>query len=79
MAHFTNDLNSVGMVVGPGILFSFSMSLTIIMSLSLMVAISPTLTLVTILPYPIISVMTFFFGRKIYARSRQVQDLDSES
>ncbi|MCP4197321.1 MAG: ABC transporter ATP-binding protein [Proteobacteria bacterium] len=75
MAHFINDLNSVGMVAGPGIIYSVSMTVTILTSIALMVAISPQLTLMVIAPYPVISVITFVFGRKIYAHSRKVQDL----
>ncbi len=75
MAHFINDLNSVGMVAGPGILYSVSMTITILTSVALMTAISPLLTLMVIAPYPAISIVTFLFGRRIYSRSRKVQDL----
>ncbi len=50
MARFTNDLNSVGMVAGPGIMYAFSMTVTILLSLALMIAISPFLTLIAIAP-----------------------------
>lgn len=75
MAHFINDLNSVGMVAGPGIIYSVSMTVTILTSLALMVAISPMLTLMVIAPYPAISIITFIFGRRIYSHSRKVQDI----
>lgn len=75
MAHFTNDLNAVRDVMGPGIMYSTSMGLAIITSVSLMIAISPMLTLLSFLPYPFISFVTFHFARKMYRYSRRVQDL----
>ncbi len=78
MAHFTNDLSALRMVAGPGIMYAFTMTLTLAFSIALMVAIDPWLTLVAFAPYPLISVVTFFFGREMHARSRRVQDLFGE-
>lgn len=75
MAHFTNDLNALRDVSGPGIMYTASMTVGLVSSLALMIALSPTLTLVAFAPYPIVSVVTFFFGRSMYQRSRRVQDL----
>jgi ATP-binding cassette, subfamily B, multidrug efflux pump len=75
MAHFTNDLTAIRMVAGPGIMYGATMTLTLVMSIALMVAIDPVLTLLAFVPYPLISVVTFFFGRAMHARSRRVQDL----
>jgi ATP-binding cassette subfamily B protein len=75
MARFTNDLNAVRDVSGPGVMYTASMTVGLVSSIALMIALSPTLTLVAFAPYPIVSVITFFFGRSMYQRSRRVQDL----
>ncbi len=75
MAHFTNDLNAVRMVAGPGIMNALSTGTMLIMSLGAMAALSPRLTLLAFTPYPLISVLTFFFGRALHRRLRRVQDL----
>ena len=74
LAHFTNDLNALRDVAGPGIMYIASMSMALIVSLSLMIALDPFLTLVAFSPYPFISVITIFFGRAMHRRSRVVQD-----
>jgi ATP-binding cassette subfamily B multidrug efflux pump len=75
MAHFTNDLVAIRMVAGPGIMYAATMSLTLVLSIALMVAIDPLLTVLAFAPYPLISVVTFLFGREMHPRSRRVQDL----
>jgi len=75
MARFTNDLNAVRDVAGPGLMYAFSMTMILVLSIALMIALNPFLTLVAFAPYPLISVITFFFGRAMYRRSRRVQDL----
>jgi ATP-binding cassette subfamily B protein len=75
MANFTNDLNALRDVAGPGLMYAASMTIALVSSIALMIAISPTLTLVAFAPYPLVSVVTFFFGRAMYRRSRRVQDL----
>ncbi len=75
MAHFTNDLAAIRMVAGPGIMYAATMVLTLVLSIALMVAIDPLLTLLAFAPYPLISVVTFYFGRGMHLRSRRVQDL----
>ncbi len=74
MAHFTNDLAAIRMVAGPGIMYGATMTLTLVLSIALMMAIDPLLTLLAFAPYPLISVVTFFFGREMHPRSRRVQD-----
>jgi ATP-binding cassette subfamily B multidrug efflux pump len=75
MARFTNDLNALRDVAGPGLMYTCSMTITLILSIALMLAIDPFLTLVAFAPYPLISIVTFFFGRAMYQRSRRVQDV----
>lgn len=75
MARFTNDLNALRDVVGPGLMYACSMTLTLTLSIALMIAIDPRLTLVAFAPYPLISLVTFLFSRALYSRSHRVQEL----
>ena len=75
MAHFTNDLSAVRDVAGPGIMYAGTMFLTLTSSVTLMIILNPLLTLLAFAPYPLISLVTFFFGRAMHKRSRAVQDL----
>jgi ATP-binding cassette subfamily B protein len=74
MAHFTNDLNAVRDVAGPGIMYSTQTVVILVSSITIMMIINPFLTLVGFAPYPLISLVTYFYGKKLYARSREVQD-----
>ncbi len=78
MAHFTNDLSALRTVAGQGIDFTSSTLSTLLMSIAAMIVISPLLTLVAFAPYPVISVITFFYSRAMRRRSRRVQDLFGE-
>lgn len=75
MAHFTNDLSAVRDVAGPGIMYAGTMTIMLISSVALMITLNPFLTLVAFAPYPLISLVTFFFSRAIHRRARRVQDL----
>lgn len=74
MARFTNDLGALRDVVGPGLMYAFSMTVTLALSIALMIAIDARLTLIAFAPYPLISLVTFFFSRALHTRSRRVQD-----
>jgi ATP-binding cassette subfamily B protein len=75
LSHFTNDLNALRDVAGPGIMYAGSMSTALVTSLALMIALDPLLTLVAFAPYPFITWVTVRFGREMHKRSRRVQDL----
>lgn len=74
MAHFTNDLNAVRDVCGPGIMYATQMVVALATSLTLMLVLSPKLTLLAFLPFPIISLVTYWFGKNMFTYSRAVQD-----
>jgi len=57
MSRATNDLNSVRMVLGPGIMYSGTTIVTMVLAIALMVRLSPALTLWVLLPVPIVAVV----------------------
>jgi ATP-binding cassette subfamily B protein len=73
MSRATNDLNSVRMVLGPGIMYSATTLVTMILAIVVMVALSPSLTLWVLLPAPVVAVAVWFFGRTIHDLYGKIQ------
>ena len=73
MSRATNDLSAVRMMAGPAVMYSATTSITLVVAVLLMLSISPGLTLVALLPLPIVSVAVKWFGSAIYRRSEAVQ------
>jgi ATP-binding cassette, subfamily B, multidrug efflux pump len=73
MSRATNDLNSVRMVLGPGIMYSATTLVTMIFAIVIMVALSPSLTLWVLLPAPVVAVAVWFFGRTIHDLYEKIQ------
>jgi ATP-binding cassette subfamily B protein len=73
MSRATNDLNSVRMVLGPGIMYSATTIVTMIFAIVIMVALSPSLTLWVLLPAPVVAVAVWFFGRTIHDLYEKIQ------
>src|SRR5438874_8234711 len=73
MSRATNDLNSVRMVLGPGIMYSATTIITMVFAIAVMVALSPSLTLWVLLPAPIVAVAVWFFGRTIHDLYEKIQ------
>jgi len=78
MARATNDLNAVRMVLGPGIMYSINTVITLAAALVLMVILNWKLTLVSLIPLPLISVFMYHYGRIIHKRFEEVQSQFSE-
>ncbi len=73
MSRATNDLAQVRLFVGFGALNLVNSIFAFGGALVLMIALSPTLTLWALLPYPAVVFIARFFGKRIYARSRDAQ------
>src|SRR5437870_4762136 len=65
MSRATNDLNSVRMVLGPGIMYSATTLVTMVLAVVLMFRLSPSLSLWVLIPVPIVVVAVRYFGRTI--------------
>ena len=61
MARATNDLNAVRMMLGPGVMYWCETSLTFALSIAIMVRTDWRLTLLAILPAPVVSARRDFF------------------
>ena len=79
MAHATNDIHAVRMALGPGVVNSVdALFLTSVIVFMMARTINLQLTLVALLPLPIMLAVTFGFGRMIHGRFRRVQEAFSD-
>jgi ATP-binding cassette subfamily B protein len=75
MSRCTNDLNSVRMVLGPGIMYSGNTIVVMIAAVALMLKLSPMLTLLVCVPVPIVAYAVRHFGKVIHERYEKIQAL----
>ena len=73
MSRATNDLNSVRMVLGPGIMYSGTTIVTMVVSISVMIILSKSLTLWVLLPAPVVAVAVWYFGKIIHELYESIQ------
>jgi ATP-binding cassette subfamily B multidrug efflux pump len=78
MARATNDLNAVRMMLGPGVMYWTETSLTFVLAIAVMSSADWRLTLLAILPAPLVSFAVIFFGRKIHDRFERIQEMFSD-
>ena len=79
MAHATNDINSVVMVAGGGVMSAVDASITALVTLGTMVLlISPKLSFIAILPLPFMAYAVNKLGDKNYERFREAQESFSD-
>src|SRR6266851_2009881 len=78
MARATNDLNAVRMMLGPGVMYWTETSLTFVLAIAVMASSDWRLTLLAVLPAPLVSLAVIFFCRKIHDRFERIQALFSD-
>ena len=78
MSRATNDLNAVRMMIGPAVMYSATTALTFVVGMVLMLSIDVRLTLIALLPLPLISVAVKYFGTVIHRRFERIQAQLSE-
>jgi ATP-binding cassette subfamily B multidrug efflux pump len=78
MARATNDLNAVRMMLGPGFMYTAETSCTVIILTSVMLYVDWPLTLMALLPAPLVSLVVRMFGRQIHDRFERIQKTFSD-
>ena len=73
MARMTSDLNAIRSVLGPGIMYTINTATTMILVMVMMVKISYFLTLIALLPIPLLIFLVRYFSKQINKRYAQVQ------
>jgi len=74
MARAVNDLAAVRMLVGPAIMYSLNTLFVFTVALPMMFRISVSLTLLTLLSLPLVSIATRFFSQRIHDRFEKIQE-----
>jgi len=74
MAHATNDISSVRNVLGPGIMYPSDTLMTFSMSLSMMLWLDWRLTLMALIPMPLVSFAVYKLGRMIHKKFQARQE-----
>jgi ATP-binding cassette subfamily B protein len=74
MSRATNDLNAVRMMIGPAVMYSANTILVFIVAIALMLSIDPRLTMMALLPLPLVSVTVWYFGAAIHKRFEAIQE-----
>ena len=73
MSRATNDLNAVRMMIGPAVMYSASTILVFAVAIILMSSIDARLTLIALVPLPLVSVSVKYFGSAIHRRFEVIQ------
>lgn len=74
MARATNDLGAVRQIVGPMILYSFQAIFAFIIVLPILLNISVKLTLLMLIPMPLVSLTVKYLGDQIHIRFEKIQE-----
>jgi ATP-binding cassette subfamily B protein len=74
MSRATNDLNAVRMMAGPSVMYATQTVLVFIVAIILMLSIDARLTLIGLLPLPLVSVSVKLFGSAIHRRFERIQE-----
>lgn len=78
MARTTNDLNAVRTMLGPGVMYWSETSIMLVLSVAVMIHADLRLTLIALIPAPLVSVAVIFFGRRIHTRFEHIQRMFSD-
>jgi ATP-binding cassette, subfamily B, multidrug efflux pump len=78
MARSTNDLNAVRMMLGPGIMYWTETMFTAVLTIAVMLSVDWKLTLISLIPAPVVSVVVILFGQRIHHRFEIIQKMFSD-
>jgi ATP-binding cassette subfamily B protein len=73
MSRATNDLNAVRMMIGPAVMYTSNTVLVFIVAIILMSSIDGRLTLMALLPLPLVTISVKYFGSAIHTRFEAIQ------
>ncbi len=73
MSRATNDLNAVRTMIGPAVMYSANTIIVFVVAIILMASIDGRLTVIALLPLPLVSISVKYFGSAIHARFEAIQ------
>ena len=74
MTRATSDLNAIRMVLSSAVMYSADAIVFFGLALVIMLRIDTTLTLVALLPYPMLAVLIRFLGKRLHAHYEGIQE-----
>ena len=74
MSRATNDLNAVRMMIGPAVMYSANTIIVFVVAIVLMLSLDTKLTLMALLPLPLVSISVRYFGAAIHKRFEAIQE-----
>ena len=74
MSRATNDLNAVRMMIGPAVMYSANTILVFVVAIVLMLSLDTRLTIMALLPLPLVTITVKYFGSAIHKRFEAIQE-----
>ncbi|CUT04991.1 ABC transporter ATP-binding protein [Candidatus Chrysopegis kryptomonas] len=74
MAYATNDIPAVRNFLGPGIMYSVETAIEFVVILAIMFSMNLKLTLITLIPLPLISFLVYKVGKIVHERYEDIQE-----
>ena len=74
MTRATSDLNAIRMVLSSAVMYTADATVFFGLALVIMLRMDASLTLVALLPYPVLAVLIRFLGKRLHARYERIQD-----
>ncbi len=78
MNRCSSDVNSVRMLLGPGIMYSINTLAIFSIGIVMMFRIDVRLTVLSLIPLPLSTIVVYFFSRRIYSSYHRVQEYFSD-
>ena len=74
MTRATSDLNAIRMVLSSAVIYTADAIVFFGLALAIMLRIDVGLTLVTLLPYPVLALLIRFLGKRLHVRYERIQE-----
>ena len=74
MTRATSDLNAIRMVLSSAVMYTADANVFFGLALVIMLRIDATLTVVALLPYPVLAILIRFLGKRLHARYERIQE-----
>lgn len=78
MSHATNDIAAVRMFVGPAVMYTIDNGIKLVLTLTVMISLSPMLTLYSLLPMPLMSIIVYIVMKKMHTKYTRIQEKMSD-
>lgn len=78
MAHATNDINAIRSFIGPAVMYSIDTGIRILIVVAIMLSIDWSLTLLALLPLPLLSFAVYRIMKLIHEKYTKIQEKFSE-